>query len=72
MLKYTVVNKMNIENISICFAPCIFRLEKISLTDVININKSIIYCKIMLEEFDQIFGTSEEVENLYRNSYLKN
>lgn len=61
---------MNAQNISICFAPCLFRSEHPSVADLIYATKGVFYCKLLLTEFNTIFGTKDEQEKLYRSSYL--
>lgn len=44
-------NKMNIQNISICFSPCIMWAEQRSFNDLIYMNKGVAVVTLMLTNF---------------------
>ena len=49
-------NKMSSQNVSICFAPCLLRSEKASVADLIYASKAAMATKLMIEEFNFVFG----------------
>lgn len=63
-------SKMGSNNLSICFAPCLFR-AKDSAGLLKSATKGPAYTKIMLDNPHQIFGSPEVQEELYRKSYAK-
>lgn len=54
------VNKMGVQNLAICFAPCWFRSEVASIKDILYATKSVAYAKLLISEFDTFFGSEEE------------
>jgi len=52
-------NKMTAQNISICFAPCLMWAEQRSIKDLAYINKSVNVVMILIENFEEIFGTKK-------------
>lgn len=65
-------NKMNTNNISICFAPCLMWAEQSSLKDLLYIHKSVHVTTIMINDFEKVFGSKKELSKVFRNSYLEN
>ena len=64
------INKMGVQNLSICFAPCWFRAEQSSsINELMYASKAVMLAKFMIEDFDNIFGSEEEREDLFRKSY---
>ncbi len=61
-------NKMTAQNISICFAPCLLRAEKASAADIIYASKCAIITRILLDNFEDIFGNRLAIEKMYRLS----
>lgn len=49
-------NKMTAQNIAICFAPCLMRAEVSGPADLIYASKCMSVNKILIEEFDYVFG----------------
>jgi hypothetical protein len=41
------------------------------VADLVYAGKGVAYCKLALSEFDTVFGSPEQRQNLYRNSYLQ-
>lgn len=41
-------NKMNANNIAICFSPCLFRSEVSSMADLVYASKSVIYSNLLI------------------------
>lgn len=55
------LNKMGVQNLAICFAPCWFRSESSSaLNELMYASKAVVFAKFCIEDFDNIFGTEEE------------
>lgn len=52
-------NKMTAQNIAICFAPCLMRAEKASAADLIYASKCAIVSRILIDNFDFIFGDNK-------------
>lgn len=68
VISNVLYNKMTAQNISICFAPCLFRAQKASMADIIYASKCAISTRILLDEFDYIFGDPETRQKMYRTS----
>eukprot|EP00825_Cyclidium_porcatum_P018117 TRINITY_DN2073_c0_g1_i3.p1 TRINITY_DN2073_c0_g1~~TRINITY_DN2073_c0_g1_i3.p1 ORF type:complete len:247 (-),score=47.42 TRINITY_DN2073_c0_g1_i3:86-826(-) len=51
-------NNMNIQNLSVCFAPCILKSETVSIADMVNIQKMVNVTLTLLEKSEQIFKKS--------------
>ena len=63
-------NKMNYQNVAICFAPCLMHSEVPSIQDLIYAGKSVAVVKATLEHFEEIFGDKKKQRQSYRKSYL--
>lgn len=50
---------MTAQNIAICFAPCLMRAEVSGPADLIYASKCMAVNKIIIENFEHIFGTDE-------------
>ena len=61
-------NKMSSQNVSICFAPCLLRAEKASPADLIYASKCAMVTKILLDDFQEIFGDQKYCAQVFRNS----
>lgn len=51
---------MSIEAVSVCFAPCLMRAEVSSIQDLVYAGKSVTVLKVILENFEAIFGNKKQ------------
>ncbi len=63
-------NKMTIQNVGICMAPCIMWAEERSLKDLIFSSLSINILTSMINNFEAIFGDKKAQKKLFRSSYF--
>ena len=52
-------NKMPTQNVAICFAPRVMWAEQRSIKDLAYINKSVALFALMLNHFEEIFGSKK-------------
>ena len=62
---------MTVENIAICFSPCLLWAEERSIKDLIYATKSVRVVSLMLVHSEIIFGKEKDKKRLYRESYYK-
>jgi hypothetical protein len=61
---------MGIQAVSVCFAPCLMRSEVSSMQDLVYAGKSVTVLKVILENFEDIFGDKKQQEKIYRKSFF--
>lgn len=61
---------MGANNLAICFSPSLMRSEKTSMVDLINASKAVNITNIMLANFQQIFGTEQERNQMYKQNAI--
>lgn len=59
ILPYEKWTKMTANNLAICFAPCLLKSEKPSELDLIYATKSSLVVKLILDNFELIFGNKQ-------------
>ena len=64
-------NKMTLQNIAICFAPCLMWAETRSIKDLVYATKSVRVVSHMISDFEKIFGSPKEQKKLFRSSYYE-
>ena len=61
-------NKMTFYNVAVVLSPCLMRSSKNAIEDLIYSKKTVLILEFILEHFEEIFGTKEQKEELFRQS----
>lgn len=63
-------SKMSLNNIAICFSPCLMRSQVQSNADLIYAGKAVGYTNLLINELDFIFGSEESRNRLFKEKMI--